>query len=201
MRPLTEIESAGTADGRALRSERSRQKIVDALFELTGEGTLMPTAKQVADRANLGIRTVFRHFADMDSLFEEMSLLLRREVRELLRAEISEGSVRERFEEMLRLRCLFYERISPYWKATEAQRSRSAFLTESHESEAPKLRANLAAWLPEFTVLPPEVSDALEMVTSPEAWHRLRTEQKLGVKRSAAAMREAAFALCKDVVD
>lgn len=201
MRPLTEIESAGTADGRALRSERSRQKIVDALFELTGEGTLMPTAKQVADRANLGIRTVFRHFADMDSLFEEMSLLLRREVRELLRAEISEGSVRERFEEMLRLRCLFYERISPYWKATEAQRSRSAFLTESHESEAPKLRANLAAWLPEFTVLPPEVSDALEMVTSPEAWHRLRTEQKLGVKRSAAAMRAAAFALCKDVVD
>jgi AcrR family transcriptional regulator len=190
-----------TADGRALRSERSRRKIVDALFDLVGDGNPMPTARQVAERADLGIRTVFRHFADMDSLFEEMAARLRSEVKESLGTEISDGTVSERLDELVRLRCQFYERVSPYWKATEAQRSRSSFLTETHESEAPKLRTNLFAWLPEFKTLPAELTDALEMIMSPEAWHRLRTEQKLGIKRAAAAMRRAAFSLCADVLE
>ncbi len=33
-----------------LRSERSREAIVHALFDLVGEGTLQPTAEQVAER-------------------------------------------------------------------------------------------------------------------------------------------------------
>lgn len=197
---MTNPDTTEVADGRVLRSERSRLKIVDALFELTGEGVLMPTAKQVASRADLGIRTVFRHFADMDSLFEEMSRRLRNEIRESLRVDIPEGSTAERLEELLQLRCQFYERVSHYWKATEAQRSRSAFLTRTHQSEAPTLRANLFAWLPEFRELPVEIIDALEMITSPEAWHRLRTEQKLSVKRAGAAMQRAAFALCRDLL-
>jgi AcrR family transcriptional regulator len=199
MKPNPELDPAEIADGRALRSERSRLKIVDALFELVGEGVLMPTAKQVAERASLGIRTVFRHFADMDSLFEEMSRRLRAEISESLRFDIPKDSASDRLAELLRLRCQFFERFSPYWKATEAQRSRSVFLTETHQSEAPKLRANLIAWFPELRDLPAEHADALEMVMSPEAWHRLRTEQKLGVKRASAAMHRAAFALCRDL--
>ena len=201
MKQLNQSLREDSADGRALRSERSRRKIVDALFELVGEGNPMPTAKQVAERADLGIRTVFRHFADMDSLFEEMAIRLRSEVKESLRAEIPVGSVRERLEELVNRRCQFYERVSPYWKGTEAQRSRSAFLTRTHQSEAPKLRTNLFAWLPEFRSLPVDLTDALEMTMSPEAWHRLRTEQKLGVKRATSAMRRAAFSLCADVLE
>ena len=62
-------------DGRLQRSERSRQAIVQALLGLVGEGVLEPTAEQVAARADVGIRTVFRHFSDMESLFAEMSAL------------------------------------------------------------------------------------------------------------------------------
>lgn len=201
MKQMTDTLTQEAADGRALRSERSRREIVDALFELVGEGKLMPTARQVAERADLGIRTVFRHFADMDSLFEEMAVRLRGEVKEALEAEIPRGSAADRLEDLLRRRCQFYERVSPYWRATEAQRSRSTFLTATHQSEAPKLRANFLAWLPEFKDLPVDLADALEMIISPEAWHRLRTEQKLGVKRAAAAMRRAAIALCEDVLE
>lgn len=198
---MTETLAVPCTDGRALRSERSRRKIVDALFDLVGEGNPMPTARQVAERADLGMRTVFRHFADMDSLFEEVAGLLRTEVIESLQVDIPEGSTAKRLDELLQRRCQFYERTSPYWKATEAQRSRSAFLTATHQSEAPKLRANLFSWLPEFKALPADLTDALEMAISPEAWHRLRTEQKLGVKRATAAMRRAAFALCNEVLD
>ena len=48
-------------DGRIQRSERSRETIVQAMLDLIGEGTLSPTAQQVAVRADVGVRTVFRH--------------------------------------------------------------------------------------------------------------------------------------------
>ncbi|MCP4038295.1 MAG: TetR/AcrR family transcriptional regulator [bacterium] len=195
MKPITDPR---LADGRALRSERSRRKIVDALFDLVGEGHLMPTAKQVAERADLGIRTVFRHFADMDSLFEQMNERLHSEVLASTRVEVPEGSPAERLTELIRQRCQLFERVSPYWKASEAQRSRSAFLTRAHQSDTQKMRANLFAWLPEFRDLPNDLTDALEMVVSIQAWHHLRTEQKLNTKRAVAAMQRAANALCAE---
>ena len=61
-------KTSETVDGRVQRSQRSRQAMVQALFDLVGSGVLQPTAQQVARRAKVGIRTVFRHFSDMDSL-------------------------------------------------------------------------------------------------------------------------------------
>jgi AcrR family transcriptional regulator len=57
-------------DGRRLRSVRSRELIIEAMLNLVAEGILVPTAQQVAERADVGIRSVFRHFADMESIFE-----------------------------------------------------------------------------------------------------------------------------------
>ena len=60
---------AGEPDGRRLRSERSKQAIIDAILALMEEGNLVPSAQTVADRAGIGIRSVFRHFADMEELY------------------------------------------------------------------------------------------------------------------------------------
>jgi len=68
-------------DGRLLRSERSRHLIVEAMIELIDEGVLTPTAQQVAKRANVGIRSVFRHFDDMDSIFETTNELVYQNVK------------------------------------------------------------------------------------------------------------------------
>ena len=62
----------GSPDGRLQRSVRSRQIILDAIVSLVEEGNLVPTAQQVARRAGVGLRTVFRHFDDMEALFAEM---------------------------------------------------------------------------------------------------------------------------------
>ena len=83
-------------DGRVQRSIRSRQRILDALVELVEEGELQPTGQQVADRAGVGERTVFRHFEDMETLHAELSGRLRREVAPLLEGRRPEGSLRER---------------------------------------------------------------------------------------------------------
>ena len=56
-------------DGRSERTRRSKDRIVEALLNLYSDGILVPTAQEVADRSGLGIRTVFRHFNEMESLF------------------------------------------------------------------------------------------------------------------------------------
>jgi AcrR family transcriptional regulator len=71
-------------DGRRKRSETSRQRIVEAMIALVGEGHMSPSAEQVATRAGVGLRTVFRHFADMDSLYASMALRLEREYEDWL---------------------------------------------------------------------------------------------------------------------
>jgi AcrR family transcriptional regulator len=67
-----------------MRGARNRNYIMDAIFELIQEGLVLPTAEQIADRAGVGTRTVFRHFDDMESLFVEMNSRLEREVRPVL---------------------------------------------------------------------------------------------------------------------
>jgi TetR/AcrR family transcriptional regulator of autoinduction and epiphytic fitness len=70
--PRARAASDGVAeDGRTARSRRTRTAVVDALLALQEEGNLAPTAQQVAARAGVGLRTVFGHFSDMETLWAE----------------------------------------------------------------------------------------------------------------------------------
>src|SRR5271155_753085 len=69
-------------DGRRQRTVDSRARIVSAMLELTHAGHVTVSAELVAERASVGLRTVFRHFNDMDSLYREMSLAIEARLRE-----------------------------------------------------------------------------------------------------------------------
>lgn len=192
-------KDAPPADGRARRSVRSRRAIVDALFALVGEGVLRPTARQVAERAGVGIRSVFRHFDDVERLHAEMDARLRRETLPLLSAPIADGDVRARARELVRRRVALFERIAPYKRAGNLQRWRSPFLQANHRALVRELRASLRRWLPELADAPPERLEALDLATSFEAWDRLRSEQRLGAARARAVLEEIALALVRDL--
>ena len=100
---LEPADDAKKPDGRLLRSERSRQLIIDACQELVNEGVLVPTAQNVADRAGVGIRTVFRHFADMETLFSTMDTQLRQTYEGLFRSEEHTSELQSRSELVCRL--------------------------------------------------------------------------------------------------
>jgi AcrR family transcriptional regulator len=68
-------------DGRRRRSQDSRARIVAAMLELTRQGEVSPSATAVAERAGVGLRSVFRHFKDMESLYQEMSITIEGELR------------------------------------------------------------------------------------------------------------------------
>lgn len=185
----------GAMDGRLRRGERSRGAIVSALFELVGEGVLQPTAQQVAERAGVGIRSVFRHFDDMDGLFATMDARLREDALPILREDASKGALRERAKALVDRRVRLFERIAPYKRSANVQRWRSKFLSGRHALLVRELRAALLRALPELSGAPREWVEALDVLLSFEAWDRLRTDQRLSRERAQAALERTVLAL------
>lgn len=182
-------------DGRALRSERSREAIVAAMIELVGAGILAPTAEQIAERAQVGLRSVFRHFRDLDGIFAAMDETLEARVVSELGAERASGTLAQRVSDLVRRRGRLFERIAPYKRSAALKRWQSEFLQERHALLVRRLRAEMRAWLPELGVAEEEVREAAELVLSFEAWDRLRSDQRLGAARTLAVMELALGAL------
>ena len=122
---------AEVADGRVQRSLRSRRRILDAMVELVGEGDLQPTGQQVADRAGVGLRTVFRHFEDMETLFSELRERIEKELRPEIERPPVEGSFEERLQTFVRLRARAFERIGPFQRSERLSRWHSAVLQDA----------------------------------------------------------------------
>jgi AcrR family transcriptional regulator len=55
-------------DGRRLRSERTKQLIIEAFLTLLREDPTMPTAVQIAERAGYSVRSIFERFPDLIAL-------------------------------------------------------------------------------------------------------------------------------------
>lgn len=182
-------------DGRAVRRERNREAIINAVFELVGEGVVEPTAELVAERAGLQARTLFRHFDDMTQLHGEIVARIRAQVLPLLTAPDLELSVDERLQTLIQQRGRLFEVVTPYRRSQEARRHRSDFARAQHQRTVREMRAHLLLWLPELRKLPPEAMAAFELATSLEAWMRLREQQKLSATRARATMECAARAI------
>ena len=58
-----------TVDGRSARAQRTRDSVVDAVLALVEDGNTRPTAKEIAERAGISVRSVYVHFDDLDDLF------------------------------------------------------------------------------------------------------------------------------------
>lgn len=177
-------------DGRLLRSERSRQLIIDAMQELVEEGVLVPTAQTVADRAGVGIRTVFRHFADMETLFATMDVELRASYEDLFLGGDRAGTLPERILHAIERRAAAWEKLSSIMLSTRAQMWRSPVLQKNYARNQRGLRKDLAAWLPEIADLTAERREAVDAAASFETWDRLRSQQGLSKKASMEVVHE-----------
>jgi TetR/AcrR family transcriptional regulator of autoinduction and epiphytic fitness len=90
-----------TTDGRQARSERTRGAVAEAMLDCLQEGILRPSAKQVAERAGVSTRAVFRHFENMDSLFEQVCELQIERVDRQLPLIVEEGTLDERIQSLV----------------------------------------------------------------------------------------------------
>ena len=68
MTSRTNEEAEPRVDGRRLRSQRSRQRILDALTEALSKPGADASPERVAAEAGVSISTLFRHFKDVEGL-------------------------------------------------------------------------------------------------------------------------------------
>jgi len=180
-------------DGRRRRSLDSRARIVAAMLALIRAGELSPSAEAVAREAGVGLRTVFRHFADMESLFREMSEVMEAELRQIAETPFKASDWRGRTLELVERRSAGFERIAPLRRAADALRGRLPGLQYDHSKLALALREILRR------LLPREVDaarfEALDLLLSYEAWDRLRRDQGLSPAAARAALELAVTAV------
>lgn len=181
-------------DGRRRRGEDSRKRIIAAMLDFMREGEVAPRAERVAIRAEVGLRTVFRHFRDMDSLYAEMSSTIEGELSDLATQPFGSREEAGRLSEIISRRAEAYERIFPFKHASIAHRHRSDFLARGHAQMVSNLRQALAKDLPAACAEPGRL-EALDLLLSFEAWSRLRREQGLSREDAEAIVRRLATAL------
>ncbi|HLX06165.1 MAG TPA: TetR/AcrR family transcriptional regulator [Candidatus Binatus sp.] len=166
-------------DGRKVRRHKNRHRIVAAMLELVRAGAISPRAEEVAERAGVGLRTVFRHFDDMDSLYREMAEAMRHELQPLVSAPLGSPDWKGKLGEMVVRRAVLFERAMPFKNAADVHRHRSPFLREDYETMRAAERDALEAALPAALRKKSEFFEALDQALSFSTWQHLRRDQKL----------------------
>lgn len=173
-------ENMPITDGRRRRSQASRDRIVAAMLALVEEGAITPSAEDVAARADVGLRSVFRHFKDMEILYAEMAVRVARGYLAAL-APFSSDNWREQLAEATDRRLTVYERILPFKRAADAHRHESPAIQASHAATQQMLRHRLRAILQAPLADDVTLFETLDLMLSLEVWLRLRVEQQLSV--------------------
>lgn len=177
-------------DGRVRRGRETRDRILQALYELVRENHAPPTADQVAARARVSQRTVFRHFEDMEALRADMTARVLSEVAPMLLQQVpAERSFDFRLKALVRKRARIFDHIAPF-RRVAARRpgefdQERARLTAFLRSELEQVFAR------EVERMPRETLEAFDAITSFEMWDRLRRDQKLERSRAEAVIIQA----------
>ncbi len=183
-------------DGRRLRSADSRRRIVEAMMRLVEEGDLEPGAESVAERAGVGLRSVFRHFKDMESLRREVNAVVEARLWTMVEKPLPGTTWRERLDALLVRRAEVFETVMPYRRAANAQRHRSELIQAKSAELNRILRATLSGVLP--AGVDGDTFDALDLVMCAESWIRMRTDQGLDPDRARRVMAHSVWALLAD---
>lgn len=181
---MSKEKPAAAPDGRRQRSERSRQAIIDAMLKLVEKGNLLPTAQQVSDEAGVGIRSVFRHFSDMESLYASADVQAREATEALFTGGDRDGTLQERIQHAVARHASGYEAKKNIILSTNALLWRYEILRKNYARYQRGLRKDLDSWLPELKSLSKPRREAVDAIASFEMWHRLREHQSLSKKHS-----------------
>jgi AcrR family transcriptional regulator len=184
---MARIAAGASSDGRRRRSEQSRAKIIEAMLSLVREGTIVPTAEEVAVRANIGLRSVFRHFTDMEMLRREMVGQMSQSYAKWFTPFEGENW-RDQLKDLVSRRTLAYEEIMPFKRAADIRRYKSSVIGSEFDRLNILMRARLLSVLPEEFTKQTILFESLDLVLSIDAWRRLREDQNLSIEDAREAL-------------
>lgn len=166
-------------DGRHLRSERTKQLILEAYLSLLRENMAAPTAVQIAERAGYSVRSVFERFADLNALRIAAADYQLAHAAALAPPRHVDGDRKTRIKSQVETRAGTCERGVALWRV---------YFQAAHESEELQLRLRLARqrtidrielmYRPELSSLGDverrNLLISLEALTDMESWARMR---------------------------
>lgn len=194
----TEFDAPAVTDGRRLRYERNRQRIIEAMKELVRGGDMSPSAEAVADRAGVGMRSVFRHFEDMESLYRQMRVAIMRDIHPLIEEPFSSPDWRAQLDELVDRKIQLFEEGMMYYMAGKIHMHNSTVARADHEKSVAVERKALRKVLPDSLRKDRDRFEALDLALSFDSWVRLRQEQGLSIRRSKEVLQRLIEPLLAD---
>jgi len=195
--------SPGPADGRLLRSERTKEAITDALLDLVREGNRRPSSAQIAARAGVTQRTLFNQFGDMESLFGAVADRQGQRIAKLLPTG-GTGTVQQRAERFsTELSLLLEETMNLRW-AVLTHPTGSEHFGDGIDKVRDVMRTRIREAFQDEIDPKPEVEqlqmlDMIEIEADPITWRLRRLQQGLSVTQAAEHVRRVLLAIVAPV--
>lgn len=144
-------------DGRSLRRSRNREAVLDAVVELFESGDVNPSIDDVAERACVSNRSVYRYFDHRDQLMRAaVTHAMRRVVPEIRLTDEGAGDFDLRVERFVDHRLSVYRRLAPITRAAKAAALNEPIIAEEFEAGRFMLRQQfLNHFAPELGPLRP----------------------------------------------
>lgn len=186
-----------STDGRVARGERTREAIVAAHTALLLEGELKPTAKVIAERAGVSVRTLWANFKDLEALLNETTAYWMAADDELRQPIDPTKPLDERISTFCAERARRLENIAPAARSAVLGEPFSPALQRSREAHVRRLRLEVE------TVFATEIAKdgvgdltfALMAASGWPSWQGLRDGYKLSPDQALAVMTRTIVAL------
>lgn len=172
-------QPTATVDGRRARRERNRTAVIDAMFELIGEGHLPPPVDALSERAGVSVSSVFRYFDSLDDLLQQTVTRYFERFAPLFEVPTaSDGDLDARVAALVEARLDLYEAIGPIARMARiraADRPQLAtVLAETRRAMEAQVRAHFAADLAgRATADADDLVALVDSLTAFEAWDLL----------------------------
>ena len=161
-------------DGRFARSQKTKDDIVKALLKLL-KNTPFPTAEQVAKESKIGLRTVYRQFKDMESIYLSLHEECLYSLKQMFENEIDiEKSFEERIYLAISERLAIYSEYESLFIATISNAARLPILVDQVAASYQIMRERFIKIVPEIKNLSTIKSDLLFTRFLFPSWFSLR---------------------------
>ena len=195
--PRSSAPRPSRIDGRRLRSERTKQLIIEAYLALAQENSpQVPTAAEIAHRAGYSVRSIFERFPDIHTLQVAATDYAMVQVAALAPARDGDGDRQTRIKTQVETRGRSCERWLLLWRSLVVNQRDSEALKQrvimSRERVVARLEFMYAA---ELSTLPDterrHLLIVLEALTDVESWARMREFFNLSFDEACAVWRQA----------
>jgi AcrR family transcriptional regulator len=188
---------AHEVDGRRLRRQQNREAVIDALLASFREGNYQPSSREIAERAGLSPRSLFRYFDDIDDLHRAATTRELRRARPLLEIGIGpEAAIDAKIRAVVIARVRLYEQTVPSATAARIAAHRYPVLATELAARRSFLRAQIAElFAPELARSAAALLPAVDVLCSFESYELLRLDQRLSRPRTETALIAALSAL------